>query len=318
MLLREAEVVLRDWTSDSRRWADVPLRAGDIIVATSPKCGTTWTQRILGMMLSGSPDPVAVQDVYPWIDMRVKPMDQIQDALARQWQATGRRSMKTHSPLDALPLHDDVLYIHVARDARDACMSWHNHVGGYTAMTRAMLDHFGTTDESIGAPFPPFREDPQAFFRAFVGHPDYAPPTEFSIGSYCTLANSYWSQRHRSNVLLVHYNDLSVDLSGEMRRIADFCAIDVDPRLWPQLVDAASFAAMKRDGAALMPTAAMVWQGGSDRFLNQGTNQRWRAVLSDEDLADYDAAATAGMSPALRAWSEGGRLAAGDPRSLPN
>ena len=65
MLIREPTMVLRDWTSDSRRWADVPLIAGDIVVATSPKCGTTWTQRIIGMLLRNSADPFPIQDDYP-------------------------------------------------------------------------------------------------------------------------------------------------------------------------------------------------------------------------------------------------------------
>ena len=318
MLVCDPTMVLRDWTSDSRRWAQVPMQSGDIIVATSPKCGTTWTQRIVGMLLRQSPAPFAIQDDYPWIDMRIKPIELMQDALARQVQLTGRRSMKTHSPLDALPLHDDVLYIHVARDARDACMSWHNHVGGYTDAARAMMDHAGLNDESIGAPCPPFIADPQAFFRSFIELPDSAPHSEFTIRTYCELGRSYWAQRHRPNVLLVHYNDLKADLDGEMRRIADFCAITIDTALWPQLVEAADFASMKRDGAALMPGADMIWAGGSDRFLNKGTNQRWRDILTEDDLAHYAAAADAGMSPSLRSWSELGRIAAGDPTALPD
>ena len=52
--------------------------------------------------------------------------------------------------------------------------------------------------------------------------------------------------------------------------------------------------------------------------MNKGTNDRWRAVLTDADLADYAAAASAGMSPALRAWTEAGRHLAGDPVALPD
>lgn len=318
MLIRQPTMMLRDWTSDSRRWADVALRASDIVVATSPKCGTTWTQRIIGMLLSASPEPFPVQEDYPWVDMRVRPMETVLAALEQQAAKHGRRSVKTHSPLGALPLHDDVLYIHVARDARDACMSWHNHVSGYTMVARAMMDHFGTSDEMINAPFPPLREDPGDFFRAFLELPDYAPFTEFTIGSYAELGLSYWAQRHQPNFLMVHYNDLKADLDGEMRRIATFCGIDVAPEIWPSLVAAADFAAMKRDGAALLPSAAMAWEGGADRFLNKGTNQRWRDVLSDDDLAAYEAAEARLMPPGLRAWSAQGRLVAGDPAVLPD
>src|SRR3546814_8216461 len=39
-----------------------------------------------------------------------------------------RRSLKSHLPLDGLPIFDEVKYIHIARDGRDVCMSYHNHV----------------------------------------------------------------------------------------------------------------------------------------------------------------------------------------------
>ena len=52
----------------------------------------------------------------------------------------------------------------------------------------------------------------------------------------------------RPNVLFVHFNDLKTDLSGEMRRIANFLGISVNEDIWPELVAAAGFTAMRRDG----------------------------------------------------------------------
>ena len=51
------------------------------------------------------------------------------------------------------------------------------------------------------------------------------------------------------NLLFVHYNDLKEDLAGEMRRISDFLGIDTPESLLPSLVEAAGFAAMKKNGA---------------------------------------------------------------------
>lgn len=299
---------LRDWTSDSRRWRNFKPRPGDVVVATAPKCGTTWTQRIVGMLLRQSAAPVSIAEEMPWIDARSRPVKPVLAAVAAQ---PGRRSLKTHSPLDALPFYDDVLYIHVARDARDACMSWHNHTAGYTPVTRALLDQNGYGDETIGQPWPAPPPDPRDFFRAFMRDPQFAPHNEFTIAEYCDLERSYWSERHRPNILMVHYNDLKADLDGEMRRIAAFCGIETPAALWPDLVAAADFAAMKRDGAVLLPTAGVIWQGGSDRFLNKGTNQRWRDIATAEDLARYEAEASKGLSPSLKAWAEGGRIVTG-------
>ena len=64
---------------------------------------------------------------------------------------------------------------------------------------------------------------------------------------------SFWTERYRPNMLMVHYNDMKSDLEGEMRKIAAFLNVDCASELWPQLVEAASFESMQRDGALLMP-----------------------------------------------------------------
>nr|QQZ48968.1 sulfotransferase domain-containing protein [Phenylobacterium glaciei] len=66
--------------------------------------------------------------------------------------------------------------------------------------------------------------------------------------SFFDIERTYWAGRGRSNLLLVHYNDLKADLRGEMGRIADFLDIEVAYDLWPELVDAATFETMKRTG----------------------------------------------------------------------
>ena len=40
---------------NSARWDGYRPRTGDVIVATYPKCGTTWTQRIVGLLIHQSP-----------------------------------------------------------------------------------------------------------------------------------------------------------------------------------------------------------------------------------------------------------------------
>ena len=74
---------------------------------------------------------------------------------------------------------------------------------------------------------------------------------------FFAIERSFWCERRRANMLLVHYNDLKADLSGDMKRIADFLGIETPDELWPQLVEAASFEAMKRDGGVLMAGASV-------------------------------------------------------------
>jgi aryl sulfotransferase len=125
--------------------------------------------------------------------------------------------------------------------------------------------------------------------------------------SFFHFEQSWWDARHRPNVLLVHYNDLKADLPGEMRRVADFLGIAVAPDLWPELIEAASFDAMRRNGEALIGDLAKVFRGGSSRFFHQGTNQRWRGTFRQEDLAAYDAKVAAKLTAVCARWVAEGR-----------
>ncbi len=108
-------------------------------------------------------------------------------------------------------------------------------------------------------------------------------------------------------MLLVHYNDLKADREGEMRRIAEFLDIDIPAALWPELVAAAGFEAMKAQGQELLPNADKSYVGGAARFLHKGTNGRWEGAVSSADLALYDAQVEALFAPDLAHWVSNGR-----------
>ena len=317
MLLRPAQRTYRHWIIDSTRWDHFPTRPGDIVIATYPKCGTTWMQRIVNLLVHQSPAPVALSQMSPWIEMRI--IEPIEAAVARLDSQTHRRFVKTHLPLDGLPFHDDVSYIHVARDGHDACMSYHNHCTGLTDDALALLDQAGAADDEVNRDYPRPADDPATFFHDWIsqgavpGHDDGLPHL-----SYFALEDSYWAQRAQTNVLLVHYNDLQADLHSEMRRIADFLDISLPPSRLPELADAASFESMRRDGDQLLSAHAGMFKGGNDRFFFRAQNQRWRGVIDAQDLALYDAKVAERFSPACAAWVAHGRLVAGEPRSAPD
>ena len=156
---------------ESDRWNGFAIRPDDIVIATYPKCGTTWTQRIVSLLIFQSTAPRQIIATSPWIDCRFQiPIDVAVQMLEAQ---THRRAVKSHLPFDALPIYDDMRYIHVARDGRDACMSFHNHVRGFTPEAQMKIGTIIMSDPVLaplmgGGPPPQTPEDPQVFFQTWI------------------------------------------------------------------------------------------------------------------------------------------------------
>jgi aryl sulfotransferase len=309
VLIRGPQRRYLDWFSDSRRWDGYRPRPDDVIIASAPKCGTTWVQRIVGLLIFNDSTPRSVDEESPWVDFRLYPLEAVYQPIERQEH---RRYLKAHLPLDGLPLYEEVKYIHVSRDGRDAFMSLHDMVMGFKANPMADV-----ADPEIGKPYPTIPERPADYFRMWLTTSVNEDQTDGApFLSFFDLEVASWAERLRSNVLLVHYSDLKADLDGEMRRIAAFLGAPIDAAKWPDLVRAATFEEMKAAGARIKPSVVDAMSGGADRFFNKGVNGRWREHLSDADLALYREKVREKFTPGLAAWIEEGRLRAGDPREI--
>src|SRR5262249_3964896 len=94
-----------------------------------------------------------------------------------------------------------------------------------------------------------------------------------------------WARRGQPNILLVHYDNLSADLAGQMRWLAGRLAITVPEPAWPALVRAATFESMSGNADALVPTAGLFKSNAA--FFRRGTSGAGREILSDREVAAY-------------------------------
>jgi aryl sulfotransferase len=307
-LLRPALRDVRSRIFDSARWEAYVPREGDIIIGTYPKCGTTWTQRIVSMLIAGSAAPAPVGGA--WFDFRLR--GPVEVAIEQAETTVGRRHLKCHLPYDAMPVYEGVKFIHVARDGRDSALSFHNHMLGFQAQMWDIMDAVSRGDPKFGDAMPPTPEDPAEHFREWLAD---GGARGDAGASYWHIERSYWAARREPSMLLVHYADLKSQPAAEIARIARYLGIELAPDVMAEIVAAADFEAMRADGESLMPGAKMAWKEGANTFLNKGVNGRWRSLFDEADLAAYAARAKAEFTPALAAWLEGGRLAAGDPET---
>lgn len=276
------------YLADSERWRHLRLRPDDILISTPAKCGTTWTQTIVGMLVFGRVDLGApLSEISPWLDMQVRRTDEVVDLLEAQ---THRRFIKTHTPLDGLPARDDVTYVVVIRHPLDVALSDRDHRANISdAAFELRLQAVGDKDLDVLAPPVDRPDDPAEYLRWFIDCD--LPPTGSgpnSLADFCEQARIAWDQRARPNVHLIHYADLWSDLDSEMRRLADALRVRVDPAIWPALVDAATLDSMRERAGDVAPDAQLgIWKSDRD-FFRHGGGRGWEQLLSADDRAHFE------------------------------
>ncbi len=289
---------------DSTRWDYFALRDDDIVIATSYKAGTTWTQAIVAHLLfPGGDFPAAPAEMSPWLDMRIIPLEVVLNRLKAQKH---RRFIKTHLPLDGVAYNDKIKYLYIARDTRDVFMSLWNH---YTGMRDEMFTLMNMLPGRVGDELSRPPDDLHVFWSNWMTRGTFDWETDgWPYWSHLSNVQSWWNFRHLPNIQLFHYNDMLEDTEREVRRMAAFLEIDVPESAWAGIIKAVSFAEMKRQGELYAPGGGQFWKGGAQTFLHKGTNGRWRDVLSAEELTLYDAACKRAITHECREWLENGGM----------
>jgi len=109
-----------------------------------------------------------------------------------------------------------------------------------------------------------------------------------------------WARRGQPNIVLAHYDDLSADLPGEMRRLAGQLGITVPAGTWPELVRAATFDEMRAGADRIIGPSGMLKSHAA--FFRRGTSGAGREELSAREQAGYRRRA-AQLAPAeLLGW----------------
>lgn len=287
---------LQTYVLDSTRWNDVAFRDDDIIIATWSKAGTTWVQQIVAQLIFDGADEVSVGELSPWMDMRLIPRDALMAHIEAQ---THRRFLKTHLPVDALAFSPKAKYIYIGRDARDILWSWYNHHASFTPLAYEMMNN---SPGLVGPPLEPPNPDIRQYFHDWLDRDGYP---SFPFWSH---VRSWWAIRDLPNVMLVHFANLKADMPGEIRKIAAFLDIEIDEATWPEILEHCGFDYMKAHAEKFEPMADAMFTGGPQSFINKGTNNRWRDVLTPEDIRKCDDMALRELGPECARWLATGEL----------
>lgn len=264
---------------DSDRWRQLPFRAGDVVISTRSKSGTTWMQMICALLIFQSPQlPAPLPVLSPWLDRTTEPINDVVTGLQAQ---DHRRFIKTHTPLDGIPIDPRVTYIVVGRHPLDMAVSLY-HQGNN-------IDQ-GRLRQLTGQPEPdgpePARPDLHSWLLSWINS-DSSPTEQMdSIRGVLWHINDAWNRRTLPNILLVHYDDLSRDLEGQMRQIAIHLGISIPDERWPELVQAATFDSMRDRVDQLAPNSGGILKS-SKAFFRRGRSGAGAEALTQQELQHY-------------------------------
>jgi aryl sulfotransferase len=288
---------------DSARWLGFPFRQGDIVISTRSKSGTTWMQMICALLILQNVElPEPLGRLSPWLDWMGIPRDEIYARLEAQEH---RRVIKTHTPLDGIPLDPRATYIVVARHPLDTAVSLYHH--GNNINRERVRQLTGQPDlRHAPTPRPPLGQ----WLPAWIDWEGNPREQLDSLPGMAWHATDAWARRHQPNILLTHYADLSADLEGEMHRLARLLDISVADTTWPKLIRAAGFDEMRANAERNSPDPANILHDPS-RFFRRGTSGAGHEELTPDALARYDQRIHQLASPEVVSWLHHGFSACG-------
>lgn len=295
-----------DWLREKVR-----LRPTDILCATYPKCGTTWVEQAVLLLLHGQdfkPNPGSM-NIFDreqgkgkvWIEQSVHPKPssfrtsmsakgmQMQMPLEEFDQLPAPRVLKTHAAPQMLVgvdeagrLPDDMPVLLMTRNPKDTCVSLYHHAK--------------STPYAYDGPF-------SAWQKRFL-----AGRVEF--GEFLDWHHAWWSAKQSGSlggrILWLNFEDMISDKRSVVAAIAAHLRLDVPPERIDFVVEQTTFASMK--DASDKQTKEQGTGAVKAGHFRKGETGDWKNHFAESEAAAFDkcyAEKAAALPPgSLPVWPE--------------
>ena len=219
-------------------------KPNSILICTYPKCGTTWMQNIVYLLMhAGEPFPSdsRMNDEIPFLEMK------------GSTYCANHVILKTHLPLHLLSWSKQAKYIVVARNPKDCCVSFYHHTRGFTR-------HYDYAHGTF--------ED---YCRRFING-------EIDFGDYFDHFSSWQSRLDDPNVFFCTYEQMICDVKEIIRRLALFLELEIDNHILERVIQNCSFQSMKKDPGRWSSERPR----DMPEFIRKGEIGDWRNYFDEE------------------------------------
>ncbi|EDW92368.1 uncharacterized protein Dyak_GE14313 [Drosophila yakuba] len=223
---------------------DLKLRDDDVWIVTLPKCGTTWMQELLWLLLNNCDFQGALakdQELRtPFLEFKYLVFKDLNRAFEPIEELKSPRLIKSHLPLALLPSklwEGNHKVIYVFRSPLDSCVSryYHGVTFGF---------HYGKSLHE--------------YFDEMLATDDFA--TEF-----IEHAHEFYQLRNEPWVFYTSFEMMKKDLRGVINDVSRFLDKPINDQQMEQLLKHLSFAEMKKN-----PTTNHLWELAQSRHKNAG------------------------------------------------
>jgi hypothetical protein len=223
---------------------------GDIFVCTYPKCGTTWMQYIVYLLVHAG-EPLArgasLGAVFPHLE-------EVGREVAAALPAP--RLIKTHLPKALTPFAADARYIYVARNPFDCVVSFYHH-------TRGFPQHYDFSNGTFAD-----------FFECFMRG-------EVDFGGYFEHLLSWHALVGAPNLLFVTYEEMKADVRAAIIATAEFLGEEAESSVrnettLARILDAVSFKSMAKNQHRWSSARPK----GQPPFVRRGAVGDWQNLMT--------------------------------------
>ncbi|WP_420640587.1 sulfotransferase domain-containing protein [Candidatus Leptofilum sp.] len=230
----------------------------DTFVVTFPKCGTTWMEQVIHLLLNdGEQGEKLITDQNPWVEAIPSRPQGFHQFLAQMMQP---RVFTSHLPLQLMPGLGDPMarFVYVARNPKDTAVSYYYHDRSKIGYDGSWADHL------------------QLFMAG-----------KLMFGNFFSHVLDWWqASQTAENIFFTTYEAMKADLGQVVTQLADFLDVAAAPALVKTVVEKSRFKAMVTN-----PQTNFSWvpsKEGEASHFRKGVVGDWRNHFSPEQNEAFD------------------------------